>query len=330
MIRKLVFLILISVTIAQQAWAIDREFINPELQSQFEALSDKDQSQFLEKRKNILSGLEATLNKARLVFFITDLIKSGATNLKDLVLYDSTLEEPNAEIKEMIRLDQLNHPEKYMALNRSERVSEKIRAILRATDVKLWSQSPLVANANQFSFLFAAEIQAEGGTNPKKWGGLYDIGFTLGYNTDTKAVVFQIFRNRESFESTLMPGLAVGGVVVKVGPHISRSSHNSELQTNGQSFYPPFVPGYQSTTKESYAFGFSSGLTWPPSPFGDMLTYTNSLDHKVLLKISFSKTFLGFVRVQTNFKSNSIKIVQKKLSDLFKSRPIANSCHALF
>lgn len=179
-------------------------------------------------------------------------------------------------------------------------------------------------------FFICGGDSGRGWNEYKKWGGLYDLGFTLGYKTETKAVVFQIFRNRESFESTLMPGLAVGGVVVKVGPHISRSSHNSELQTSGQSFYPPFVPGYQSTTKESYAFGFSSVLTWPPSPFGDMLTYTNSLDHKVLLKISFSKTFLGFVRVQTNFKSNSIKIVQKKLSDLFKPRPIENSCHALF
>ncbi len=330
MIYKVVFLILFTLATAQPTWAVDHEFINSELQSQFENLSETEQSQFLEKRKNILNGLEATLTKARFIFYMTDLLKSGASGLKDLVMYDSTADGPSDEIKEMIRIDQQNHPEKYKNKNRAARISEKIRSIIHATDTKLWSQSPLVANANQFSFLFAAGLQAEGGTNSKKWGGFYDLGFSLGYNTDTNAVVFQIFRNRESFESTLMPGLAVGGLVVKVGPHMSRSNHNSELETKGFSFYPPFVPGYQSTTKESYAFGFSSGLTWPPSPFGDMLTYTNALDHKVILKISFSKTFLGFVRVQTNFKSSSIKIVQKKLNELFKSHQVTNSCHALF
>lgn len=305
--------------------------IDLELQDQFYTLTEKEQSQFLEKRQNILKGLELSLNKVRILFHVMDLIKAGAVGIKDFVLYDSLNSGGlSDEIKEMIRQDQENHPEKYKDLNRSERVKEKIHSILRATDAKLWAQSPLVANANQFSFLFAAELQAEGGSQTKKWGGLYDLGFTLGYNTDTKAVVFQIFRNRETFESTIMPALAVGGVVVKMGPHISRSNMDSSLQTTGQSFYPPFVPGYQSTTKESFSFGFSSGLTWPPSPFGDMLTYSNSLDHKVILKISFSKTFMGFVRVQTNFKSKTLQVVQKKFAELFNPRPMANSCHALF
>lgn len=304
--------------------------IDLELQDQFYTLTEKEQSQFLEKRKNILKGLETTLNKTRLLFHVMDIIKAGAVGIKDFVLYDTLNHGLSDEIKEMIRQDQENHPEKYRDLNRSERVTEKIRSILRATDAKLWAQSPIVANANQFSFLFAAAVQAEGGTQTKKWGGLYDLGFTIGYNTDTKAVVLQIFRNRETFESTIMPALAVGGVVVKAGPHISRLNLDSSLQMSGQSFYPPLVPGYQSTTKESFAFGFSSGLTWPPSPFGDMLTYTNRLDHKVILKISFSKTFMGFVRVQTNLKSKTLQLMQKKFAELFNPRPMANSCHALF
>ncbi len=324
---SLFFVLQFSTVVKAQSLQPEAE---PQLQAQFNHLTEKEQAQFLEKRKNILSGLETTLNKVRVLFHVLDLIKSGAVGVKDFVLYDPSNNGLSDEIKEMIRQDQENHPEKYKDLNRSERVSEKIRSVLRATDAKLWAQSPLVANANQFSFLFAAELQAEGGSQAKKWGGLYDLGFTLGYNTETKAVVLQIFRNRETFESTLMPALAVGGVVIKAGPHISRSNLDSSLQMTGQSFYPPFVPGYQSTTKESYAFGFSSGLTWPPSPFGDMLTYTNNLDHKVILKISFSKTFIGFVRVQTNFKSKTLELVQKKFAELFNPRPLATSCHALF
>lgn len=127
---------------------------------------------------------------------------------------------------------------------------------MRATDLKLWSQSPLVANANQFSFLFAAELQAEGGTKSKKWGGLYDLGFSVGYNTDTKSVVFQIFRNRETFESTLMPGVAVGGVVVKVGPQISRVSSDSELHLLEKAFIRHLYPAFNQPQKNHLRLAF--------------------------------------------------------------------------
>ncbi len=321
-----------TATVAQASY--EKIQIDSELQTQFQNLSEKEQSQFLEKRSVILQKLESGLKKSRWVFYLTDFISSGLKGLKDTILFDSVAEEPSDEIKEMIRLDQEQHPEKYVDKKISARVDEKIKSILKATDLKLWSQSPLIANSNQFSMIAAIGLIAEGGTTAHPWGGLYDLGLTIGYNTDSKAAIFQIFRSRESFKSSLMPALAVGGVVVKVGPQISHTRVDGGLRTAGESFYPPVVPGYQSSTNESFSFGFSSGLTLPPSPIGDMLTYTNALDQKIILKISFSKTYLGFIRVKMDLSSDTLKFVQQKFTDLFKTRPqgalAANSCHALF
>ncbi len=328
----LVLVFLLALSPLTKAKANDQ--IGPELTAQFKALSAKEQSQFLEKRAVILQKLEFGLNKSRWIFYLTDLVSSGFSTIKDLILYDSFAEQPSDEIKEMMRIDQELNPEKYQDKKLSERIDEKIKSILKATDFKLWSQAPLVANSNQFSIMAALELQAEGGTKSHHWGGLYDLGLTLGYNTESKAVVFQIFRNREAFKSSLMPAVAVGGIVGKIGPLISRANDETSLHTTGESFYPPMVPGYQSTTKESFSFGFSSGLTIPPSPFGDMLTYTNTLDQKIILKISFSKIYTGFVRVKTDLSSDTLKMVQEKFTDIFKTRPAqgieANSCQALF
>ncbi len=331
--RKYLFLIFVlSLVLSPMTRANDQ--ITPELTAQFEALSAKEQSQFLEKRSVILQKLESGLNKSRWIFYLTDFVSSGLGAIKDLIMYDSLTNQPSDEIKEMIRIDQELNPEKYQDKKLSARIDEKIKSILNATDLKLWSQSPLVANSNQFSLMAAIEIQAEGGTSVHKWGGLYDLGLTIGYNTDSKAVVFQIFRNRETFKSSMMPAVAVGGFVGKIGPLISRVNDETSMHTTGESFYPPMFPGYQSATKESFTFGFSSGLTVPPSPFGDMLTYTNTLDQKTILRISFSKAYLGFIRVKMDLSSDTLKFVQEKFTDLFKTRPVidlqANSCHALF
>lgn len=312
------------------AFARNASDIPQDLQIQFKALAEVEQSQFLEKRAVILSQLESGLKKSRWVFYLTDLIKSGLTAINDSILYDSHSEQPSPEIIEMMRIDQQNNPEKYLEKKLSVRTDEKIKSILRATDLKLWSQSELVANANQFSFLLAAEIQGQGGSNKYRWGGLYDLGISVGYNTDTKSAFIQIFRNREKFEHSLLPAMAVGGFVFKAGPMISRTTDRSDMHLRGESFYPPMVPAYQTTSKESYAFGFSTGLTLPPSPFGDMLTYTNSLDQKVLLKISFSKTLIGFIRVKTNLTSDNLQFVQQKFTNFFRPRTVVNSCKALF
>lgn len=331
--QKYFFLVFIlSLVLSPMTKADDQ--IAPDLTAQFESLSGKEQSQFLEKRALILQKLESGLNKSRWVFYLTDFVSSGLGAIKNLIMYDSLADQPSDEIKEMIRIDQELNPEKYQDKKLSARIDEKIKSILKATDFKLWSQAPLVANSNQFSLMAAVEIQAEGGTNIHKWGGLYDLGLTIGYNTDSKAVIFQIFRNRETFKSSMMPAVAVGGVVGKIGPLISRANDETSLHTTGESFYPPMVPGYQSTTKESFTFGFSSGLTIPPSPFGDMLTYTNTLDQKIILKVSFSKTYIGFMRVKMDLSSDTLKMVQEKFTDIFKTRPAqgieANSCQALF
>jgi hypothetical protein len=321
--KSVIFIVLVFANVAKANLQDEQaltEAVPSELVAQFETLTDKEQASFLEKRRFILSSMEIGFRKTKWAFYLADVFKTTAVSIKNLILYDSENDPPSSEIAEMIRIDRNVNPQRYENKKILYKVDEKIKSVLHATDLKLWSQSALVANSNQFSLMAAVEIQAEGGTKSHKWGGLYDLGFTIGYNTDSKAVVFQIFRNRETFKSSMMPAVAVGGFVAKIGPLISRANGETSMRTNGESFYPPMVPGYQSTTKESYTFGFSSGLTVPPSPFGDMLTYTNTLDQKTILRISFSKAYIGFVRVKMDLSSDTLKFVQEKFTDLFKTR----------
>ena len=145
--------------------------LSEELKTQFNSLSEKEKVSFLEKREKILSGLETTLQKTRWVFYLASSLANGLGAVKDYILYDSFSNEPSDEIKEMRRIDKELNPEKYQDKNLSDLTTKTIQSIVLGTDMKLWSQSALVANSNQFSFVASAALQAQGGTKSNKWGG---------------------------------------------------------------------------------------------------------------------------------------------------------------
>ena len=250
------------------------------------ALSSEDPA-FLEKRQTILSKAEVILQKNRWLFYLTESLKSTAAGAKTIFLFDGESEKPSPEIQEMIRIDQENYPEKYRSQSFKLRVDNQIQNILSGIDQKISAQPELIAQSNEISFLLSVSLVGLGGTNEKHWGGAYGFGISIGFNSESKKMSFKIFRDKEFFKSTVMKAVAVGGLVIKAGIKIA-ADQNKSKSTTGESFYPPFVPGYQASTKESFSFGFSSGLTWPPSPFADVLTYTNELQQDTFIRLDFS------------------------------------------
>ena len=157
-----------------------------------------------------------------------------------------------------------------------------ITRTLNLLDAQLWTQASIVAHANEFGVLAAVGLQAEGGNSAGVGrGGLADIGISLGFNRDEKSIAIQIFNDRETFKSTEMPMVMIAGLVGKAGFYVANQGKN--LSAEGSSFYPPVAPAFSSSTNRSFMIGASSGLTWPPSPLGDLLTYTNKLKQTIIV-----------------------------------------------
>jgi hypothetical protein len=197
-------------------------------------------------------------------------------------------------------------PDGQRQLSIRERADEVILGMLRGLDAKLFESAPIVARANEFGVVLSGGVEALGGRREKGWGGLIDLGVSIGFNRDSRALVIQVFRDVEAYQSSLMPALALGGLVGKAGFY-AVNQKLGQLTDQGTSFYPPIIPGFQMRSENFVMFGFSSGLTWPPSPIGDILTYTNNLDHARLFRLTISPFTRGFVRFSSSLPESGPK-----------------------
>lgn len=62
-----------------------------------------------------------------------------------------------------------------------------------------------------------------------------------------------------------------------------------------------------SFTDRNFSSGMFSGLTVPPSPISDIFTYTNRLDQKVMLRMTFSPLLKSFVNLEIGLGLDSLK-----------------------
>ena len=213
-----------------------------------------------------------------------------------------------------------------------EKSHAMITRILNGIDRQLWSQAAIVAHANEFGVLAAVGLQAESGNSDGVGrGGLTDIGLSIGFNRDEKSLAIQIFNGREVFKTTDMPMIMIAGLVGKAGFYVA--NQGKDLSAYGTSFYPPVAPAFSTSTNRSFMIGASSGLTWPPSPIGDLLTYTNQLKQTTVVRITISPLTKGFVR----FKFGQIKellsaavVGIKELIPVFQMQRNILRCETLF
>jgi hypothetical protein len=295
----------------------------------FEQLSAQERDVFIHNRAVFLSQAARALQVMKYGFGIGSLVKEkikfglrswrddramksilelDTTGQKDaLAARDRTLEQRALEAEELARLT---------LKSRSENM---IQGFLTALDRKLWFQALLFAHSNEFGIMASAGVELLAGTENRGRGGLFDIGISIGYNRDTRAIAIQVFRDIERFQSTTIQAVFVAGVLGKAGMYLS-NQRPGEMARKGISFYPPMVPAYTAVMPSQFQTGISSGLTWPPSPLGDLLTYTNSLDNKVLIRITVSPMLKGFVRIETGFGMDTFRFlispVEKAINSL--------------
>jgi hypothetical protein len=259
----------------------------------FNAMPPEKQARFIQNRDLFIVNAAKILRRVGWTFGVGSLVGGKIVMVKDKLIGSDEKEAANiVKAREGFR-------------SRTDRI---INSILAAMNRQLWSQAPLVGDANEFGVTMSLGLAAEGGRPQKGWGGQFEIGVSFGYNKEKKAFVFQIYRNIEKFKSTLMPAVFFAGVTPKASIQVAQARDGAIQARLGSTIYPPGVPAFLSTTPTMFSSGFNSGIGFPPPPFGDMLSYTNRLDNKVLLRLMISPTLKGFVRVQFGIGLESFKV----------------------
>ena len=285
----------------------------------YELLPEKDKQSFHRNRKLFLSQVARALSSIKLGFGFGTLIKDHIDyhiqNLQEAEVQNQALAIQGgveADYKAAVSQNRealLAEQDERIKKTLNARSVEFVQSAMSGIDQLLWIQAPIFSNANEFGVVAAMGVEAIAGVRGKGgWGGLLDLGISIGFNRDTQALVVQVFREVEQYKTTTMSVVALAGFVTKDGIYIANQLPG-KLGHEGVSFYPPMAPGYSSITSDSIMAGFSSGLTWPPSPLGDMLTYTNSLDQNMILRVTVSKLNPGFLRVESGLAADLYKMV---------------------
>jgi hypothetical protein len=267
----------------------------------FAQLSETDKELFIAKKTKYINWIEKALNVAKYSYGIGFVTKDTIEFIDEKITEKDIMPDEIRLMMEAQNYKEVPEPK----LRVRERAAELNLELLSSLDKYLWANSPIIANAKEFGVALSTGLQALGGIGNKGTGGVVDVGFSITYNKEMGILAFQIFRNAEKFKSTLMPsGVAAGGWIWKAG--LFWHSPNEKLtHVQGDSFYPMGVPGISTTTERSLLLGGNSGVFgffYPPSPVGDYLTYSTSQDHKVNLRIEFSRMYTGFIRVQADLK----------------------------
>lgn len=295
----------------------------------FEQLSQEEQKVFMRNRGAFLTQAAKALQMLKYGFglgsVVKEKIKFGIRALKDesariaMNELDPLVRADVARARDLEMEKRAEENERRLQTTLKQRSETIIQGFLHGLDQKLWSQALLFAHSNEFGVMASGGLEMLAGMDKKGWGGLFDIGISIGYNRDTHALAIQIYRDFEKFQSTTMKAVFVAGILGKAGMYMS-NQRPGEMARHGISFYPPMIPGYSAMTPSQFQTGLSTGLTWPPSPLGDLLTYTNTLDNKVLLRFTFSPMMKGFVRMETGLGLSTLRFfvspVEKAINSL--------------
>ena len=330
----------LEIQIKKQSYIVLAEGI--EFQHVKNNLSEEDYVSFLQTRTEVLNRAAQGLQALKVGFGIGVIIKDHFYFRAEKKLSEQLTKEAegmNQSQREDI-LQAVKRSEHELAKNRKnnenktfkEKSDALITLILNKLDAQLWTQAAIVSHANEFGVLAAIGLQAEGGNSAGVGrGGLTDIGLSFGYNKDEKSMAFQFFNGRETFKSTDMPIIMIAGLVGKAGFYAA--NQGKDLSAQGTSFYPPVAPAFSTSTNRSVLVGFSSGLTWPPSPIGDLLTYTNQMKQTTLVRLTLSPLTKGFVRLKfgaVNELLSATLVGIKDLISFFRSETRSVQCERLF
>lgn len=300
----------------------------------FSSLSQNEQKSFLNKRVQFISQLAKAFEMMKYGFGIGSLVKDKirfmVQPLKDrwaLRDFENLAPEVQQDVlaaKERTLLEREQTKELILKQSMKERSEQIIQKFLSGLDQVIWGQAQLFAKTNEFGLLLNGNLTLFGGSNSGLgFGGQIGLGVSIGYNSDEKTVVIQIFRDIEKFKSTTMIVGFTAAATAKAGFYIE-NHHEGENLRKGVSFYPPIFPVYSTVTPSHFQVGLSAGIGFRRALMRDTLTYTNELNSNSVIRITFSRMLKSFVRIEGRVRVKDlvqvISVPVQKMLDLILSR----------
>ena len=284
--------------IAEDAPPEDR--VNP--MEAYQSLNPMQQQKFQERRLLFLKYASSFLNKAKYASGTGSLVGRSFTFIKQKI--------------QTLRGKTVQAPEPMTFKDRSHKITQ---SLLQNLDYKLWFQAPLLIASNEYGISGALGLSAVRGMGDSGAGGTEELGFNIGFDVSSRALVFEIFHSSENFKSSRMP-VGIIGVPFKLGGYMASRKKGAETATmTGDTFYPPMLPMYSATGSDYYTAGISSSVSIPPSPIVDVLTFTNEYHRHAILRITLSHVMRGFVRVQVGDVKGSVVLITTRVGNILKA-----------
>lgn len=263
----------------------------------YEKLSELKKQEFLNRRLFFLNAMARFLNSTKFAIGIGSLVGSQLSFIKNKITFKKDVTWEKRSIK--------------------ERSQKSINGMLQSLDYKLWSQAPLVVDSNEFGLLGSAAPMGVTGFRKNGKAIFEELGFAIAFNSETKALIVEMFHATENFKESLA-AVGVVGLNFKFGIMMRNNPADLNLmKITGKSFYPPMVPGFNSESGEFFTAGPSTSLGFPPPPLADMLTWQNTFERNTLVQFRLSLLTKGYVRIYLGNWGRVGQIIILRFKDLF-------------
>lgn len=263
-----------------------RTELTPEETAVLAQLSPEELARFEKKRIQVLQKVYRVLQSSKFMFGFGSFIKN--------------------QIKMVV-------PKKWRnssaSLGYSEYSNQSILSIMNSLDSNLIKDAKVVASSNEIGFSLSLGLSAGGMLGKKGFLGSSSLGFSFGFNSKTKAFVFEIFNNTER-GTKAFPFVATASVSGNATVRISSSDsqNNTSLFTRGRAIYPP-GPVVFSDTPTSLQTGLSHGLGLVPIDL--FFAYETQTYRTTILRVELSSIYRGFLNVNFIGQSTIVSVMKK-------------------
>ena len=269
-------------------------------QELFGAMSPANREKFQEKRIFILSRLASVLEKTRLALGFGSLAKEKFINI-------------------FRRKHKRTHPLKFAQSTQAGQA--RVSAILRAFDLQMWESAPVIAQQNEIGLTGSVGVSFYAGVpGARTFGGSGSLGITLGFNSDTKQMVFEFFTEVGLMDKAMTPTF-IFGFLPKGGIIFKDQIKGREMAVErGATFYPP-LPFYTDKLGSQGVIGLTSSFfTLPFSAFADFMGYVTKTWKIPLLRVAVGPTIKGAPQVHlvsgAEVKGSIVSSVTKVFGDI--------------
>lgn len=317
----------LSFAVKDYTYTINYTPANVELRADYESLSAEEQSQFQATREMFLKKVISMFHFSRLGIGLGIVTKSSVKQVVSNVFPSREELPPEGELRDIVirlrdeerektRLAELELEKQYAGLQGSDKAkamgSAFTQDLILGLDNILFQQAKLVANSNEFGASLTVGPTLSAGLKKKTFGGMMGVVINLGFDKNSKTLVFEVQRLSETLKEAFTP-MGIAGLDLRMGMYFRNNSDRGNL--HGYSFFPPAIPTGMSVYNSYFTAGMASGLAFPPI-VTDLYSFQSDSNRSTLFRITFSPLMKGFFRFQMGPLPDRIKVVFYKIQDL--------------